>query len=49
MLELIIDFLNINIIFIDKVMQFRMFHAIIMIACAYCIYDELKNPKEIKS
>ena len=49
MIESIIDFLNFNVIFIDKVMQFRMFHAIIMIACAYCIYDELKKSKEIKS
>ena len=49
MIESIINFLNINIIFIDNVMQFRMFHAIIMIVCAYCIYDELKKPKEIKS
>ncbi len=49
MIDSIITFLNISIIFIDKVMQFRMFHAIIMIVCAYCIYDELKKPKEIKS
>ena len=49
MIESIIDFLNINIIFIDNVMQFRMFHAIIMIVCIYCVYDELKKPREIKS
>ena len=49
MIESIINFLNIDIIFIDKVMQFRMFHAIIITVCAYCIYDELKKPKEIKS
>ena len=49
MIESIINFLNINLIFIDDVMQFRMFHAIIMAVCAYCIYDEIKKPKEIKS
>ena len=49
MIESIINFLNINLIFIDDVMQFRMFHAIVMVVCAYCIYDEIKKPKEIKS
>ena len=45
MFEIIIDFLNWSLISIDHVMDFRMFHVIIISVCTYCIVDELKSPK----
>ena len=43
MLNSIINFLNWTLIYIDNVMHLRMFHAIILIVCTYCIYDECRK------
>ena len=45
MFGIIVDFLNWSLISIDHVIDFRMFHVIIISVCTYCIVDELKSLK----
>jgi len=41
MLDSIIDFLNMTIWYVDGYVHMRIFHALMLLVCAYCIVDEL--------
>jgi len=48
MFELIIDFLNVTIWYIDGYVHVRMFHALMLLVCVYCIVDELTYKRSKK-
>jgi len=48
MIDLIIDFLNMTIWYVDGYAHMRIFHVLMLLVCVYCIADELINKRSRK-